>query len=53
MYFEIKLIDWIDIIQQKNKTEAAYQTILTVVGNQHFNNIELETNIKMYESNLS
>ena len=31
------------IIQQKQKTEAAYQTILTIMGNQHFNNIELET----------
>ena len=35
------------IIQQKKKTEAAYQTILTIMGNQHFNNIELETAWKL------
>ena len=38
------------IIQQKQKTEAAYQTILTIMGNQHFNNIELETAWKLLET---
>ena len=38
------------IIQQKKKTEAAYQTILTIMGNQHFNNIELETAWKLLET---
>ena len=27
----------------KRKTEAAYQTILTILGNQHFNNLQMET----------
>ena len=31
------------ILQLKRKTEAAYQTILTVLGNQCFNKIEIET----------
>ena len=38
------------IIQQKKKTEAAYQTIQTIMGNQHFNNIELETACKLLET---
>ena len=38
------------IIQLKRKTEAAYQTILTVLGNQHFNKIELETAWKLLET---
>ena len=35
--------DHIHVIQLKRKTEVAYQTILTVLGNQYFNKIELET----------
>ena len=31
------------IIQSDRKTEAAYLTILIVLGNQYFNNISLET----------
>ena len=38
------------IIQLKRKTEAAYQTILTVLGNQYFNKIELETAWKLLET---
>ena len=38
------------MIQLKRKTEAAYQTILTVLGNQYFNKIELETAWKLLES---
>ena len=38
------------IIQQKKKTNAAYQTIRTIMGNQHFNNIELETAWKLLET---
>ena len=37
------------ILQQKKKTEAAYQTILTIMGNQHFNKLNwklLETCIQ-------
>ena len=33
----------------KRKTEAAYQTILTTMGNKHFNNIELEVAWKLHE----
>ena len=38
------------IIQLKRKTEAAYQTILAVLGNQYFNKIELETAWKLLET---
>ena len=38
------------ILQLKRKTEAAYQTILTVLGSQYFNNIELETAWKLQET---
>ena len=38
------------IIQLKRKTEAAYQTILAVLGNQYFNKIELETAWKLIET---
>ncbi len=34
----------------RRKTEAAYQTILTIMGNQHFNKIELETAWKLLET---
>ena len=34
----------------KRKTEAAYQTILTVLGNQHFNDIQMETAWKLIET---
>ncbi len=32
------------------KTEAAYQTILTIIENQYFNQIELETAGKLLEA---
>ena len=38
------------IIQLKRKTEAAYQTILAVLGNQYFNKIELETAWKLLKT---
>ena len=38
------------INQVKRKTEAAYQTILAIMGNQHFNKIELETAWKLLET---
>ena len=38
------------IMQLKRKTEAAYQPILTVLGNQYFNKIELETVWKLIET---
>ena len=38
------------LIQQKKKTEAAYQIILTIMGNQLFYNIELETAWKLLET---
>ena len=31
------------IKETKHKTEAAYQTILAIMGNKYYNNIELET----------
>ena len=34
----------------KRKTEAAYQTILTILGNQHFNNLQMETAWKLIET---
>ena len=34
----------------KRKTEAAYQTILTIMGNQNFNNIQMEAAWKLVET---
>ena len=34
----------------KRKTEAAYQTILTILGNQHFNNLQMETSWKLIKT---
>ena len=36
----------------KRKTEAAYQTILTILGNQHFNNLQMETAWKLIETGI-
>ena len=33
-------------------TEAAYQTILTILGNQHFNNLQMETAWKLIETSI-
>ena len=38
------------ISEIKRKTEAAYQTILTILGNQHFNNLQIETAWKLIEN---
>ena len=40
-----------DVINDtKCKSEAAYQTIITVMNNKHFNDIQLETAWKLYEA---
>ena len=38
------------VIQLKRKTEAAYHTILPVLGNRYFNKIELVTAWKLLET---
>ena len=38
------------IKETSQKTEAAYQTILAIMGNKHYNNIELETAWKLVET---
>ena len=38
------------IKETSQKTEAAYQTILAIMGNKYYNNIELETAWKLVET---